>query len=74
MLDVTKTAKALVVSYETQEPTFQRELALPDKSEIVVALEELRRLMFPSCFGGREAREDLEHFAESLLHTVYFRI
>lgn len=74
MLDMKKTAKELVYAYETQEPTFRRELALPDKAEIVVALEELRKAMFPSCFGGREAREDLEHFAESLLHTVYFRI
>ncbi|MBQ8319986.1 MAG: serine acetyltransferase [Clostridia bacterium] len=74
MVDIKKTAKELVASYQIEQPSFRRELALPDKAEIVRVIEELRRLMFPSCYGGQEAREDLVHFAESTLHTVYFRL
>ena len=73
-MDIQKTAKELLKSYREEKPAFRSDLALPDKSEIVKLLGELRQVMFPSCFGGQEARADLEHFTEATLHTIYFRM
>ncbi len=73
MVDVKNVAKALVASYAKDE-TGGKHCALPDREELIGVLEDLQRLMFPACFATKEAVKEPDHFAESMLSSVYFRL
>ncbi len=75
MFDTQKTVKKMLVSYETNKTEIvEKGVALPDREEIVKVLEEIRKLMFPAFFAADESRDNLAHFAESTLQSVYYRI
>ncbi|MBQ8374712.1 MAG: serine acetyltransferase [Clostridia bacterium] len=65
----------MMKSYEkNQTAGVERGLILPDREEVISALKDLRKLMFPAFFAAEEARGDLLHFAESTLNTVYYKM
>ena len=68
-------AEKMMKSYEkNQTAGVERGLILPDREEVISALKDLRKLMFPAFFAAEEARGDLLHFAESTLNTVYYKM
>ena len=74
MFDSKKITAALVASYEKEEtPKMGGAFLLPDRNEIIGVLDDLRKVMFPAYFAAEDSR-DVEHFADSLLHSVYFRL
>ncbi len=75
MFDVKKAAAALTASYaKNKTEIVGTGRALPDREEIAKVLEELRKVMFPAFFAGREACGDLTHFIEVTLQSVYYRL
>ncbi|MBQ8657818.1 MAG: serine acetyltransferase [Clostridia bacterium] len=74
MFDSKKIVAQMARSYqEEMTPNAKGEFNLPDRNEIIGVLEDLRKLMFPAYFAA-EGLRDPAHFAESMLHSVYFRL
>lgn len=75
MFDAQKTVKEMLVSYETNKTEIVgKGITLPDREEIVKVLEDVRKLMFPAFFAADESRDNLAHFAEATLQSVYYRL
>ncbi len=75
MADVKDVVKGMLQSYRTNLTSgVEKGATLPDRAEVILALKEVRKLFFPAFFAAEEARDDLEHFAESTLTNIYFRI
>ena len=75
MADIKTITKNMLSSYETHVTAgVERGLTLPDRAEVISALNDVRKLFFPAFFAAEEARGDLSHFAESTLTAIYFRI
>ena len=75
MTDIRKIAEQMTQSYAKNQTTgVGLGLTLPDRSEVIQTLKEIRKLLFPAFFAAEEARNDLAHFAESTLNNVYYKI
>lgn len=75
MADVKTITEKMLSSYETHVTAgVEKGLTLPDRAEVILALKDVRKLFFPAFFAAEEARGDLEHFAESTLTAIYFKI
>ena len=75
MSDIKKVAEDMVQSYTKNQTTgVERGLTLPDRTEVIQTLKEIRKLMFPAFFAAEAARNDLAHFAESTLNNIYYKI
>ena len=75
MSDIKKIARALQQSYDKNRTTsVERGVALPDRSEVIQALKEIRKLLFPAFFAAEEARDSLEYFVEVGFHNIYYKI
>ena len=72
-MDVKKITEAMVASYATDE-TGGKHCVLPERKELIGILDDLQRLMFPACFATKEAVKEPEHFAESMISSIYFRL
>lgn len=75
MLDVKTITENMLASYKTNVTAgVERGLTLPDRAEVIQALNDIRKLFFPAFFAADEAREGLAHFAEATLTAIYFRM
>lgn len=75
MLDVKTITENMLASYKVNVTAgVERGLTLPDRAEVIQALNDVRKLFFPAFFAADEAREGLAHFAESTLTAIYFRM
>jgi serine O-acetyltransferase len=68
-------AKLMVEAYD-RNPTAGLEcgLTLPDRDEVISTLKTIRKLIFPAFFAAEAARDDLLHFAEEKLTSIYYSI
>ena len=75
MSDIKNVAKQMMQSYETNQTTgVKNGLALPDRSEVIKALKEIRRLLFPEFFAAAESQNNLEAFTEEKLNNIYGKL
>ena len=58
MSDIKKVAEDMVQSYTKNQTTgVERGLTLPDRTEVIQTLKEIRKLMFPAFFAAEAARK-----------------
>jgi serine O-acetyltransferase len=75
MIDIDKVASDMKVSYEKSDITmFSSELALPDKSEIIEILNDIRNLFFPAYFDADEIGKDAIQFSKPLIEKIYSKL
>ena len=75
MFDSKKITAKMLDSYKKEGvPRVEKALSLPDRSEVISVLTDLRKVMFPAYFAAAESRGDEEHFVEATLHNVYFKL
>ena len=75
MKDLTTLKNEMLLSYEKNVTAgVEKGLILPDRTEVILALSDVRRLFFPAFFAAEEARGSLGDFAESTFASIYYRI
>ena len=75
MFDSKKVTGQMLQSYKKEGvPCAEKSLNLPDRSEVIAILADLRKVMFPAYFAAAESRGDEEHFVEATVHSVYFKL
>lgn len=75
MVDFEKVTMQLIDGYKaTRETEFECDFTLPDRKEISLIIQDLRKLFFPAYFAGCEAKCGAENFTKPLLNNLYFRL
>ena len=75
MVDFEKVTMQLIDGYKaTRETEFECDFTLPDRKEISLIVQDLRKLFFPAYFAGCEAKCGAENFTKPLLNNLYFRL
>jgi serine O-acetyltransferase len=76
MTDVIQNAtKEMLQSYATRATAgVERGATLPNRAEVILALKEIRKLLFPAFFAAEEARESLENFTEATVTSISNRL
>ena len=75
MTDIKTATKNMLTSYDGNVTAgVEKGLALPDRTEVISVLKDIRKLFFPAFFAAEEARGDLAHYAEAMLTSIYFRL
>ena len=75
MTDVKNATKEMLRSYSTRVTAgVERGATLPNRSEVILALKEIRKLFFPAFFAADEANGNLEQFAETTLQSICARM
>lgn len=75
MVDFEKIANDIESGYGAEPATaFERDFILPDLSEVVQMIEDVRKLFFPAYFVANEAKGEPANFARPLLGTIYYRL
>lgn len=71
MIDMDKIAKEMEASYEKSDVTmFSRDMALPDRDEVIKILTDIRKLFFPAYFGTAELAKGEEKFVSDMLVSI----
>ncbi len=75
MSDIKSVAIQMMNSYQTNQTTgVKKGLALPDRSEVIKALKEIRRLLFPEFFAAAESQDNAERFVNDKLENIYKKL
>jgi len=76
MTDVIQNAtKEMLQSYATCVTAgVERGATLPNRAEVILALKEIRKLLFPAFFAAEEARESLEKFTQATVTSIANRL
>ncbi len=75
MIDMDKIAKEMEASYEKSDVTmFSKEMALPDRDEVIKILTDIRKLFFPAYFGAAELAKGEEKFVSDMLISIYEKV
>ena len=75
MIDINKIAKEMEASHEKSDVTmFSKDIALPDRDEVITILADIRKLFFPAYFGTAELSGGEEKFVSDMLLSIYEKV
>ena len=75
MNSIENAAKRMADSYKESKITmFNCHLGLPVRDEVIDALNDVRKLMFPAYFASKDVTCDAVGFAQQMLSSIFFKI
>ena len=75
MNSIENAAKRMAESYKESKITmFNCHLGLPVRDEVIDALNDVRKLMFPAYFASKDVTCDAVGFAQQMLSSIFFKI